>query len=58
MDESACFSYELDELERSLAQATFQARAWATGDVAALKSSGVLPMLRAKGYSVLEPGAR
>ena len=119
MDESACFSYELDELERSLAQATFLARAWATGDVAALKSSlsdsedpcivmfsgsslvkdlgvqdidakvnltwieaaekalsdyqqsfallqmsdvllpsGVLPMLRAKGYSVLEPGAR
>ena len=119
MDESACFSYELDELERSLAQATLQARAWATGDVAALKSSlsdsedpcivmfsgsslvkdlgvqdidakvnltwieaaekalseyqqsfallqmsdvllpsGVLPMLRAKGYSVLEPGAR
>ena len=30
MDESACFSYELDELERSLVQARERAYAWAS----------------------------
>jgi hypothetical protein len=39
LDESACFSYRLDELEYSLAELAIQANAWATGDVAALKSS-------------------
>jgi uncharacterized protein YbaP (TraB family) len=39
MDESACFSYELDELERSLVQAKERANAWASGDVAALRAS-------------------
>jgi len=39
LDESACFSYRLDELEYSLAEVAIQANAWATGDVAALKSS-------------------
>jgi uncharacterized protein YbaP (TraB family) len=39
MDESACFSYELDELERSLEQAKERANAWATGDVGALRAS-------------------
>ena len=39
LDESACFNYELDQLEHSLAGAALQANAWATGDVATLKSS-------------------
>jgi hypothetical protein len=39
LDESACFSYELDELDYSLAESALQANAWATGDVAALTSS-------------------
>jgi hypothetical protein len=39
LDESACFSYELDDLDYSLAESVIQANAWATGDVAALASS-------------------
>jgi hypothetical protein len=39
MDESSCFSYELDELERSLVQARERAFAWASGDVGALRAS-------------------
>lgn len=39
LDESECFSYRLDELEYALAESARQANAWATGDVAVLKSS-------------------
>jgi hypothetical protein len=39
LDESACFSYRLDELEYSLAQSALQANAWATGNIPALQSS-------------------
>lgn len=39
MDESACFSYELDALEHTLLTASSQSEAWAMGDVARLKSS-------------------
>jgi hypothetical protein len=41
MDDSACFSYELDVLERTLLTASSQSEAWATGDVAGLKKSAV-----------------
>jgi hypothetical protein len=39
LDESACFSFQLDDLEYSLAESVLQANAWATGNAAALKSS-------------------
>ena len=39
LDESACFNYQLDDLEYSLAESVPQANAWATGNAAALKSS-------------------
>jgi len=39
MDESACFSYEMDALERTLLTASSQSDAWASGDVATLKSA-------------------
>lgn len=39
VDESACFSYQLDELEYSLAETARQANAWATGDIDALRTS-------------------
>jgi len=39
LDESACFDYQLDDLEYSLAESVPQANAWATGNAAALKSS-------------------
>jgi hypothetical protein len=39
LDESECFSYRLDELEYSLAESARQANAWATGNVAVLRSS-------------------
>ena len=39
LDESACFNYQLDDLEYSLAESVLQANAWATGNAAALKSS-------------------